>query len=85
MHTVRMNVFAISENDEILIARSLELRFEDNVGTFPLPKAGACEEALRMQHPRIFANIPVRVRCIMWGSTRIWERLGLRFERVVEQ
>jgi hypothetical protein len=85
VNTIKVNIFAVCENDEILIGKDVELSFPMGVATFPMPKVGACEEALRMQHNEIYRRIPVVTRGFIMKDVPLEFRLGLRFERVNEE
>jgi hypothetical protein len=76
MNSITVDIFAVCENDEILIARSIVLNFVESVGTFPMPSFRNTEKALQEQRPDVWERIPVR--SIGRGFS---ETLGLRFER----
>lgn len=40
------------------LAEGVKLTFSNDVGTFPMPKDKALEEALKEQCPKVFAKIP---------------------------
>lgn len=76
MQTVKVKVEWVDSKGFHFLANNVVLTFNDDVGTFPMPKDKDTEEAFRTQHLKLFNMVPTATER---GFTF---RRGLCFTRV---
>lgn len=59
MQKIKVTIEYVKDNKYILIAKNVVLAFSDNLQCRPLPKHNVTLQALKNQHPEIYAKIPI--------------------------